>query len=73
MDQFDFEITNDKYDSLIKIHPDLSLLIPKIEITERKVIDNKYEFTIRSLSPSLKTIDIYIGSMWPAMIYQVKF
>lgn len=73
MDQFDFEITNDKYDSLIKIYPDLSLLIPKIEITERKVIGNKHEFTIRPLSPSLKTLDIYIGSMWPAMIYQVKF
>ena len=73
MDQFDFEITNDKYDSLIKIYPDLSLLIPKIEIIDKKVIGNKHEFTVRPLSSTLKTVDIYIGSMWPAMIYQVKF
>ncbi|MEP1069027.1 MAG: transglutaminase domain-containing protein [Crocinitomicaceae bacterium] len=72
-DKLKIEVTNDNYDSLENIYPRLSYVIPKIEIIEQKTIGNRLEFTILPLTSSLEKIYVYIESMWPSMIYDVKF
>jgi hypothetical protein len=72
-DKLDIEVTNDNYDSLENIYPNLSVVIPKIEILERKSEGNKIEFLIHPLNSKLKKLYVYIENSWPSMIYDIEF
>jgi transglutaminase/protease-like cytokinesis protein 3 len=72
-DKLDIEITNDNYDSLENIYPNLSVIIPKIEILEQKIVGNKIQYLILPLSSTLERIYIYIENSWPSMIYDTEF
>ncbi|MEO9482051.1 MAG: hypothetical protein ABJG47_01310 [Ekhidna sp.] len=72
-DKLNIEVTLENYDSLENSYPNLSLIIPKIEIVEQIVTENRIEFIIQPLSASLKQIGIYMDSGWPSMIYDVEF
>lgn len=72
-DKLNLEVTLENRDSLEKIYPNLSLVIPKIEIIERRVVGDKIEFTILPLNQDLKQLGVYIDSSWPSLVYEVEF
>lgn len=72
-DKLNIEITNDNYDSLENIYPNLSVIIPKIEILEQQTVGNNIEFLILPLTSTIQKIYVYIESIWPSMIYDIEF